>query len=263
MKSCRGILEALQLYCKITGQKVNVEKSELLFPSKMDKGIKQKICSLFGIKEGKFPMHYLGAYLSLEMLNESYQNKMVERITRRMDLWAGRLISQAGKSVLLNSIVCSFPVYSMMVASIKEKIVKEITKVSREFFWGSEGKKKANLIKWKTVSANKGLGGLGIRDLSLMRKAILAGRILPILNKAGNVWSSLYNAKYDASWKEGVKNGVWLYIGQGQNGDYARKWYAVDLNEIVGLSWCDVCVEVAEGARPGTYAPLTNGNQIA
>ncbi|WOL13253.1 hypothetical protein Cni_G22022 [Canna indica] len=162
-------LEVLEESGEMTeeGQMVNVEKSELLFPPKVDKGIKQKICSLFGIKEG-------------------------------------RLISQAGKSVLLNSVVCSIPVYSMMAVGIKEKTVKEITKVSREFFWGSEGKKKANLIKWKTVSASKGLGGLGIRDLSLMRKAILAGRILPILNKEGNVWSSLYNAKYEMSKKKHV-----------------------------------------------------------
>ncbi|WOL07610.1 hypothetical protein Cni_G16354 [Canna indica] len=55
IKSCKGLREALDLYCDFSGQKINARKSELFFPKKCPVKIKHRICEIFSMKEGEFP----------------------------------------------------------------------------------------------------------------------------------------------------------------------------------------------------------------
>ncbi|WOL10078.1 DNA-directed primase/polymerase protein isoform X6 [Canna indica] len=49
---------------------------------------------------------------------------------------------------------------------------------------------------WKVLTDIKGNGGLGIRDLKTMKKALNAKRILPLLNSNDSMWTSLLLNKY-------------------------------------------------------------------
>jgi len=54
------------------------------------------------------------------------------------------------------------------------KMIKEITKLKRQFLWGwgYEGKKMA-WIKWETICKSKESGGLRIKDLACFNKVLL------------------------------------------------------------------------------------------
>lgn len=55
------------------------------------------------------------------------------------------------------------------------KVRKKLDKLRRRFLWfeGSSVKKKYHLVSWKIICNNKEQGGLGIKDLDLMNKALL------------------------------------------------------------------------------------------
>ncbi|WOL07572.1 hypothetical protein Cni_G16316 [Canna indica] len=206
-KTIKGLKEALSIYCDMLGQRINVEKSMIYFPKALCMDQKHRICNFLGMKEGKYPMQYLGTYRTPRRMKNNCENKIMEKIAKRMDLWASNMISQARKTTLLNSVISSMPVYSMMATSLKEKTVENIAKKERNFFGGNKNSKGANLIKWDIVTAPKGMGGLAVRDISVMRKVMVAKRLLPLLNEDDNNWSIIYKEKYGAlhpwrSWGE-------------------------------------------------------------
>ncbi|WOL20091.1 hypothetical protein Cni_G28893 [Canna indica] len=196
MKSYKGMREALELYCNLTGQIINVDKLELYFPKGVTTEKKHKICNFFSMKEGSYPMSYLGAYLGPKRIEKAYQMKLYEKVVKRMELWAKNFISQARRAVLINTVINSLPVYNLMTSKVDEKIIHNVKKVLREFFWAGNKKKGANLISWSKVTDSRANGGLGIRDISIMKKAMLAKRVLPMLNDVNSCWNSLFKAKY-------------------------------------------------------------------
>ncbi|WOL05294.1 hypothetical protein Cni_G14021 [Canna indica] len=120
-KSCKGLKKILENYCAATGQKINREKSEIFFPAKCQPDRKHRICSYFDMKEGSFPMQYLGSLINPRRLNSSHQNRLCEKVNKKVDFWAKQLLSQAGKSTLLNSVVSSIPVYSLSTSWVSEE----------------------------------------------------------------------------------------------------------------------------------------------
>ncbi|WOL20595.1 hypothetical protein Cni_G29400 [Canna indica] len=83
------------------------------------------------------------------------------------------------------------------------------------------------------------MGGLGIRDFVIMRKSMMAKRVLPLLNDEGSIWSNFNKDKYKAfhPWEvcrrkhkfeqakvifkcmENVREGICIKIANGKNTD--------------------------------------------
>ncbi|WOK96358.1 hypothetical protein Cni_G05065 [Canna indica] len=214
-KSCKGLKKILENYCAAIGQKINREKSEIFFPTKCQPDRKHRICSYFDMKEGSLPMQYLGSLINPRRLNSSHQNRLCEKVNKKVDFWAKQLLSQAGKSTLLNSVVSSIPVYSLSTSWVSEGVVKKISKASRDFFWGADNNKKsARLISWSRVTASKAVGGLGLRDIVGMKKAMLIKRVFSVLNEDKRLWVDIYKSmeigtlgwKKGSGWARGLLN---------------------------------------------------------
>ena len=53
-------------------------------------------------------------------------------------------------------------------------VARRLEKVQRDFLWGGGNvERKAHLVKWEVVCAHKNKGGLGLRSLALLNKALL------------------------------------------------------------------------------------------
>ncbi|WOL08081.1 hypothetical protein Cni_G16833 [Canna indica] len=195
-KSCKNMMKALNLYCEMTGQLISEEKSEIFFPEHCKSEVKHEVCNWLNMREGKFPMKYLGTFIAPKRMETRFQDKIYEKVVSKMDIWAKNSISQAGKAVLINSTIASIPVYNLMTSWVGGKVINKITRISKDFYWSSKNKGGAKLISWSNVTRNKVVGGLGIRDIGTMKKAMMAKRIIPLLNKEENTWCRMYEAKY-------------------------------------------------------------------
>ncbi|WOK97483.1 hypothetical protein Cni_G06191 [Canna indica] len=187
----------LCLYSSITNQNINLEKSECFFPSDYPKSKRDGICNLLGIKEGVLPFKYLGAHINKGKTPINIQRQIINKAKKRLDFWASKNITQAGKVVLLNSVVSSIPIHALATTWINDAVVKDYVKLAREYFW-KFGKKKhgLHLVRWKRISLSRHNGGLGIRDLKLVKISIHAKRILPLLNRKNISWVNLLRLKH-------------------------------------------------------------------
>ncbi|WOL00311.1 hypothetical protein Cni_G09024 [Canna indica] len=195
--SCRCLIEVLNFYGKVTNQRINYGKSEVFFPCEFPKKRKEVFSRMLGIKEGGLPIKYLGAYVDKGKISVNVQRQMIEKAENRLESWASKDIFQAGKVVLINSVVNSMPIHTLSIMWINSKIIKEHEKLIRDFLW-KLGKKKYgfHLVNWKKVSLCKAEGGLGVKDLNTFKIVIHAKRVLPILNRKDQIWSRLVNARY-------------------------------------------------------------------
>ncbi|WOL02152.1 hypothetical protein Cni_G10871 [Canna indica] len=150
-------------------RKINFSKSECFFPSAYPKAKKEAICKLLGIKESPIPLKYLGAYIDKGKIPVNIQRQMISKAESKLKCWASKNVSQAGKVVLLNSVINSIPMHTLATSWINEGVVKDYEKLK---------------------------GGLGIKDLNIIKVSIHAKRLLHLLNKKNVSWATLLNQRY-------------------------------------------------------------------
>jgi hypothetical protein len=133
-----------------------------------------KISKIMGCGVGNLPSIYLGLPLGSKP-PDSFWNNIIDRFRRKLAGWKGALLSQAGKCQLVKSYLQNVPLYALSIFHIPSKFADKMERIQWDFLWiGQEGRKRYPLVAWDKVCLPKCNGGLGIRKLSHVNKALLA-----------------------------------------------------------------------------------------
>jgi hypothetical protein len=86
--------------------------------------------------------------------------------------------------------------FMMSFFEIPKWVIKNLDHYRSRFFWqGSSQKHRYRLAKWDILCRPKDQGGLGILDLQLQNKCLLAKWLVNLLNTDG-IWQSMLWNKY-------------------------------------------------------------------
>ena len=123
--------------------------------------------------------------------------------------------------ILIRSTLSSMPIYLMSLLRIPRAVSLRLEKIQRDFLWGGGAlKKKPHLVKWDTVCLDKSKGGLGVRRLSILNRALLCKWNWRFANERDNLWRRVISRKFgeeDGGWyskevREGFGVGFWKDI---------------------------------------------------
>lgn len=120
----------------------------------------------------------LGRYLGVPLLHKrqtcaTYKH-LVERVRSRLASWKVNTLSFAGRVTFVQSIIASFPTYTMQSTMLPKGVCQKIEGLMRNFIWGStEQNRKWHSISWEGICKPKQLGGLGLKRLHLFDKAMI------------------------------------------------------------------------------------------
>ena len=68
----------------------------------------------------------------------------------------------------------SMSIYQMSLFRMPKVVARRLEKLQRDFLWGGRNlERNTHLVKWEVVCTDKEKGGLGIRKLALLNKALL------------------------------------------------------------------------------------------
>ena len=92
-----------------------------------------------------------------------------------------------------------------------KKVISSICKEIRKFLWqgGKTQTKKFHLVKWDTIKRAKSQGGLGIRDLGLMSKAMGDKLIWKLITGKKEWWKEVLRKKYIRKPRSKMLDGEW------------------------------------------------------
>jgi mannosylglycoprotein endo-beta-mannosidase len=195
MESAQNLKLLLCFYEKMSGLKINFDKSEVLMISQdCEKAI--GYADILNCATGTWPIKYLGVPVSSSKLHISDWVPLDEKMLRRLDGWKGSALSLGGRLILLNSSLSSIPTYYMSMHLLPKTILKRMDRTRKKFFWQRGGeKKKYHLVKWVKVTNPKQKGGLGVKDLRRMNLSLLCRWWWKLEHEEG-IWQEIVRKKY-------------------------------------------------------------------
>ena len=127
------IMDTLQLYAKASSQCIDMEKSSIYFSSNTMMEQREWIKNNLGVKEVDRFESYLG--LPTLMGHSKYQtfSFLKVRVWKKPQGWKGKLLSRAGKEVLIKSVAQSIPTSTMGVFQLPVKICNELNAMCARF----------------------------------------------------------------------------------------------------------------------------------
>ena len=158
------------------------------------------------------PLSYLGLPLGAPNKAISVWDGVEERVTRRLALWKRQYISKGGRITLIKSTMASMPIYQMSLFRMPKVVARRLEKLQRDFLWGGGNlERKAHLVNWEVVCADKEKGGLGLRKLALLNKALLGKWVWRFACDKENLWKKVISVKYGQGglgWRTNKANGT-------------------------------------------------------
>ena len=147
------ISEVLHLYAVLFGQCINLEKSSIYFSSNVKAERRQGIKDLLGVKE----VERFESYLSLPTLvgRSKYQTFLYikDGVWKKIQGWKGKLLSRAGKEILIKAVAQSIPTYIMGVFQLPMKLCEELNAICAQFWWGHiDNERKIHWKKWSVLA---------------------------------------------------------------------------------------------------------------
>ncbi|RVW42672.1 putative ribonuclease H protein [Vitis vinifera] len=148
---------------------------------------------------------------------------------RRLAQWKRQYISKGGRITLIKSTLANMPIYHLSFFRMPKIVAKRLEKLQRDFLWGGGSlERKVHLINWEVVCTQKEKGGLGIRKIDLLNKALLSKWIWRLASEKDNLWKKVIGVKYGQEgfgwrtkeahrtfgvgvWKEIMKEANWCW----------------------------------------------------
>ncbi|KAF5442204.1 hypothetical protein F2P56_034891 [Juglans regia] len=210
----RRLQSLLAIYESVSGQKINKEKTAMVFSNNVDRGVREEI----GLLCGNGEIFQYEKYLRLPPLVGRSKSRAFQsikaRVWQKLQSWKEKLLSQGDKEVLLKAVALSIPTYSMSCFLLPISLCTELEGLMAKFWWGQKKEeRRIHWLSWRRMCERKSKGDLGFKDLRIFNPALLAKQGLG--PNPSYTWRSIWEAK---KW---LREGCRWRIG---NGETALLW---------------------------------------
>ena len=197
----------------LSSLKINLEKSELIRAGRVSNV--DSLASELGCKVGSLPTTYLGLPLGAHCKSVAVWDGVEERFKKRLTSWKRQYISKGGRITLIKSTLSSIPLYLISLLPLPRKVKLRLERIQRDFLWGGGSlERELHLVKWATICSERRNRDLGVKNLSILNKALL------------NKWSWRYAREKEAWWVEVIRR---------KYGEEEGRWFSCFPRESYGV----------------------------
>ena len=145
----------LETYAKASGQRINKDKSSLFFSKGCSEEVRTTIKNILHVPNEQLNEKYLGMPSDVGSSKNGAFKYLKDRLWGKIKGWIEKLLSSAGKEVLIKSVVHAMPVY-MSFFKLPRRLCQQLTSMIKVFWWGSkQGQRKPYWVSWDTMSMPK------------------------------------------------------------------------------------------------------------
>ncbi|KAL6124822.1 hypothetical protein ACLB2K_077331 [Fragaria x ananassa] len=124
-KYLSNLMSFMEEYAQNSGQVINTAKSQL-FLGKSAIPRQMRITNILGINVSVFPFTYLGVPIFVGRPKSAFLLPIADRIKAKLSSGKGRLLSQAGRLQLIESVIQSQLLYSFQVYEWSQELLKKV-----------------------------------------------------------------------------------------------------------------------------------------
>ncbi|XP_074301425.1 uncharacterized protein LOC141632812 [Silene latifolia] len=187
----------LRRYEDASGQLVSLAKTTVSFSKGIPLQKRSNLATRLGIVEVQEQERYLGLPTVVGKLKKVLTDILRDKLSKRLSGWRGKILSRAGKEVLIKAVTNSLPTYVMSIFKIPVNFCDELKSLISRFWWGfEEGKKGISWVAWSRLCQSKSRGGMGFRDFYLFNMALLGKQVWRLLTEPDGLWARVMRARY-------------------------------------------------------------------
>jgi hypothetical protein len=193
LKDIGRILRLLKAFYKISGLKVNIEKTIAYLIGKAKPPNTNE--PTFGLDWKTLPIKLLGITITNdidESYTENFESK-IKSIENLIHIWSTRNLTIKGKVTVINTLLIPKLVYPCTILHTPDKVIQKVDKLFKDYIWN-----------WKTPK---------IRFDCLVRKAQQGGIKLPCFKCKVDAWRMIWAIR---ALKYETKRPLWAHIASQQ-----------------------------------------------
>ena len=126
LKQCDELQRLLVVYEKASGQQLNRAKTSLFFSSNTSRDVQEEIKNWFGAQIIKQHEKYLGLPSLVGKNKRTTFNAIKEKLGKVLAGWKEKLLSKAGKEVLIKAVAQAIPTYTMSCFKFPDLLCDEL-----------------------------------------------------------------------------------------------------------------------------------------
>lgn len=196
-RSAHHLQNILGLYENCSGQTINKDKSSVMFSRNTNERDKSEVLSILNITTEARTEKYLGLPIYMGRSKSKTFAYLKDRVWKRIQGWKEKLLSKAGKEILIKAVAQAIPSYAMSCFDLTKTLCDEIGAMICRYWWSQQdNENKMHWLSWYTMCQTKDKGGLGFRDLHLFNLAMLARQAWRLVVAPESLCAQVLRARY-------------------------------------------------------------------
>jgi hypothetical protein len=119
------------------------------------------------------------------------------RIWARIQGWREKLLSKAGKEIMVKAVAQVIPTYAMSCFDLTKGFCDDLSSIISRYWWSQRVKvNKIYWLSWEKLTRSKKQGGLGFCDLRLFNMSMLARQAWRLLTCPDTLCGQVLKTKY-------------------------------------------------------------------
>ena len=235
-----AIQSILSSYARFSGQAVNFQKSGIFFSANVRRDKQEEIKHTLGVSNDVGNGKYLGLLSLIGRSKKTVFRYLKDKIYQRIQTLSSKLLSRAGKAVMIRNVLQTIPAYTMSCFMVPKSLCQAIERLMNAFWWKSNGSSSKGIrwCAWDKLSMSKKRGGLGFRNLQGFNMALLGKQCWNLITNLDSLVARVIKARYyphchlihasrtggsSYTWsglweaKEAMKSGLRWVLGDGQS----------------------------------------------
>ncbi|XP_026417238.1 uncharacterized protein LOC113312716 [Papaver somniferum] len=196
MHNIAGIMNNLNYFGSVSGQMLNLDKSNVYFSHNLSPSSREIIARELKMTKMKDSDTYLGVTLLIGRNKTKSFKPLIQFFGSRLKTWKGKTMNHSARTVMVKHVLNALPTYQMGCFRIPKTKIDQMDVIQKHFWWGHSSNRGLCLIGWNNIRILKSLGGLGFRNLEHFNTAMLTKLAWKASNDDNSLCMQIVRAKY-------------------------------------------------------------------